>query len=408
MKTETIVQDVRIGLRVLSRERTFCALAVIVLALGICGVTTMFSVVNGVLLRGFSFPNAARLVSVNFIDPSSRTVFGANGQVTALDFEELRPKQQSFELMAAYLNGSTVNATVNGEPRRYTGAYVTEAFLRILGVAPLLGRDFRAEDNVPGAEKVALIGYAIWQRDFGGAPDIVGKGVRINGTPATVIGVMPQEFAFPVNEELWIPLFSEFPRRPRNDPRNVNPAVLALLKSGVTLDQAGAEVATLAKHFAETYPDTNKVFNTGQVEPLINTYTPTALRALFLTMLAFCVGVLLIACVNVMNMQFARATLRAKELAVRSSLGATRARLVRQMLTESLLVAVIGAAIGVALAYFCHGRPEHHGPEPREPAPVLDPVRSGPDRARLQPGARPWSPPWYRAFFRPGWRRART
>jgi hypothetical protein len=127
-----------------------------------------------------------------------------------------------FELMAAYLNGSTVNATVNGEPRRYTGAYVTEDILRIHGVAPLLGRDFRAEDNVPGGEKVSLIGHAIWQRDFGGAPDIVGKGVRINGTPATVIGVMPQGFAFPVNEELWIPLFSESPGpRPLHQPRGV-------------------------------------------------------------------------------------------------------------------------------------------------------------------------------------------
>lgn len=351
MSTETLVQDLRVGRRVLFRERAFCALAVIVLALGICGVTTTFSVVNGVLLRGFSFPNGARLVSVNFIDPTSRTVFGANGQVTAMDFEELRPKQQSFELMAAYLNGSTVNATVAGNPRRYTGAYVTEAFLRILGVAPIRGRDLRAEDNVPGAEKVALIGYGIWQRDFGGAPNIVGKGVRINGSPATIIGVMPQGFAFPVNEELWIPLFSEFPPRARNDPSNVNPAVIALLKPGVSLDQAGAEVATLAKHFAEAYPETNKPFGTGLVEPLIKTYTPVVLRGLLLTMLGFCVGVLLIACVNVMNMQFARATLRAKELAIRSSLGATRVRLIRQILTESLLVAVIGAVIGVALAY---------------------------------------------------------
>jgi predicted permease len=351
MSTETFVQDLRVGLRVLFREKAFCALAVIVLALGICGVTTMFSVLNGVMLRGFSFPNSSRLVSVNFIDPTSRNFFGANGQVTAMDFEELLPKQRSFELMAAYLNGSTVNATVDGTPRRYTGAYVTDAFFRILGVVPILGRDFTPEDNTPGAEKVALIGHGIWQRDFGGAADIVGKGVRINGTPATIIGVMPQGFAFPINEELWIPLFSEFPVRARNDPRNVNPAVVALLEPDVSLDQANAEAATFAKHFAEAYPDTNKQFNTALVEPLIKTFTPLPLRGTLLTMLGFCVGVLLIACVNVMNMQSARATLRAKELAVRSSLGATRSRLVRQMLTESLLVAAIGAAFGVGLAY---------------------------------------------------------
>ncbi len=138
MVTETFLRDVRLGLRVLLREKGFCLLAVIVLALGICGVTTTFSVVNGVMLRGFSFPNAARLVSVNFQDPTSRTFFGVNGQVTSMDFEEMRTSQRSFELIAAYLSGSTVNVTIDGNPRRYTGSYVTDAFLRILGVAPIL------------------------------------------------------------------------------------------------------------------------------------------------------------------------------------------------------------------------------------------------------------------------------
>src|SRR5881409_3159945 len=186
-----LVQDLRVGLRVLLREKGFCALAVIVLALGICGVTTTFSVVNGVMLRGFSFPNTSRLVSVSFIDPTSKNFFGQNGQVSPMDFEEVRPKQQSFELMAAYISGATVNVTNEGVPRRYTGAYVTDAFLRILGVSPSLGRDFRPEDNLPGAEQVALIGYGVWQRDFGGMPDIVGKALKINGTPATIVGGVP-------------------------------------------------------------------------------------------------------------------------------------------------------------------------------------------------------------------------
>lgn len=348
---ETFRRDLRIGLRVLVKEKSFCALAVIVLALGICGVTTMFSVVNGVMLRGFSFPNADRLVSANFIDPSSATFFGVNGQISSMDYEELRPGQTSLEMMAAYLNGSTVNVTNNGRPQRYTGAYTTENFLRILGVAPMLGRDFAAADNTPGAEHVALIGYGIWQRDFGGATDIVGRNVRINGKPATIIGVMPKGFAFPTNEELWIPLYSEFPPRPRKDPAAINPAVIGLLKAGASLDQANAEFTGLARRFAEAYPDTNRPFNAGLVEPLIKTYTPRPLRGTLLTMLGFCIGVLLIACVNVMNMQFARATLRAKELAIRSSLGARRNQLVRQMLTESLLVAGIGAVAGVGLAY---------------------------------------------------------
>jgi putative ABC transport system permease protein len=353
MSPETIGQDLRIGFRVLRKERAFSILAVVVLALGICGVATMFSVVNGVMLRGFSFPNADRLASANFVDPSSTNFFGVNGQVTSMDFVEIRPIQQSFERLAAYLNGSTVNVTVDGRPQRYTGAYITEDFLPSLSVRPIMGREFTAEDNRAGAEKVALIGYGIWQRDFGGAADIVGKHVRINGKPATIVGVMPQGFAFPVNEELWLPLFSEYPPRPRNDPSTVsNPAVLGLLKPGVSLDQANAEFTALAKRLADAYPQTNKAFNTGQVEKLIDSFTPRPLRGTLYTMLGFCVGVLLIACVNVMNMQFARATLRAKELAVRSSLGATRVRLLRQMLTESLLVAAIGAAAGIALAYF--------------------------------------------------------
>ena len=350
MFAEGFGRDLRIGLRVLVKEKAFCALAVTVLALGIGGVTSMFSVVNGVMLRGFSFPNADRLMSANFVDPTSATFFGLNGQVSYMDYEELRPEQKSFELLAAYLNGSTVNVTVNGQPRRYTGAYVTEDFLRVLGLQPILGRDLTAADNKPGAEKVAIIGHGIWQRDFGGASDIVGKGVRINGTPATIVGVMPKGFAFPTNEELWIPLYSEFPQRPRNDPRNISPGVIGALRRGVSLDQANAEFGAFAKRFAAAYPDTNKAFNTAQVQPLITTFTPRPLRGTLLTMLAFCVGVLLIACVNVMNMQFGRAALRAKELAVRSSLGATRSRLVRQMLTESLLVAGIGAGLGIGLA----------------------------------------------------------
>src|SRR5262249_61330277 len=162
---ETFLPDVRIGLRVLVKERPFCALAVIVLGLGICGVTTMFSVVNGVMLRGFSFPNADRLASATFIDPATANFNGVNGQLSSMDYVELLPEQQSFEMLAAYLNGSTVNVTINGRPQRYTGAYTTENFLRILGVSPMLGRDFTAADNTPGAEKVALVGYGIWQRD---------------------------------------------------------------------------------------------------------------------------------------------------------------------------------------------------------------------------------------------------
>jgi putative ABC transport system permease protein len=237
---QTFWQDLRIGARVLVKEKSFCALAVIALALGIGGVTTMFSVVNGVMLRGFSFPNAARMESVNFIDPTSRTAFGVNGAVFTMDYEEIKSQQKSFELLAGYVNGSTVNVAVDGIARRYTGAYTTEDFLRILGVSPLMGRDFTPADNVSGAPTVTLIGYGLWQRDFGGEQDILGKNIRVNGHPATIVGVMPKGFAFPTNEELWIPMYTEFPPKPRGEPSGVNPALLGLLKRDVSIDQANA------------------------------------------------------------------------------------------------------------------------------------------------------------------------
>ena len=359
---ESFLQDLRIGGRVLLKERSFCVLAVSVLALGICGVTTMFSVVNATMLRGFSFPNADRLAGVqviNVTDTTQRTA-NANGfgsQIFMLDYEEIRATQQSFELLAGYINGSTVNMTIDGNPQRFTGAYVTSDFLRILGVGPIMGRDFTAADNKPGAEKVALISHELWQNNFGSSPNAVGKTVRVNGTPATVIGVMPPGFAFPLNEQLWLPLYSEFPPQPRNVQTQNAPtiAVMGLLRRGVAIDQAQAEFTGIAKRLAAAFPDTNKNFDTALVEPLIKSFLSPATSGLLWTMLALCAGLLLIACVNVMNMQFARAALRAKELAIRSSLGATRTRLIRQMLTECLLLAAIGAAIGVEISVYATG-----------------------------------------------------
>lgn len=359
MFVESFLQDVRIGGRVLLKEKTFCALAVLVLALGIGGVATMYSVVNATMLRGFSYPNADRLTGIQIINVTDTTqrVANANGfgsQVFMLDYEEMRQQQKSFERIAGYINGSTVNMTVDGTPQRYTGAYVTPDFFRILGVGPILGRDFAETDNKPGAEKVALISHELWQGTFGSSHDVLGKSVRINGKAATVIGVMPAGFKFPLNEQLWLPLYSEFPPQPRNVQSQNAPtiAVMGLLRSGVAIDQAQAEFTSIARRLATAYPDTNKHFDTALVQPLIKSFLSPSITGLLWTMLAFCCGILLIACVNVMNMQFARAALRAKELAVRSSLGATRSRLIRQMLTESLLLATAGAVVGVVIAMY--------------------------------------------------------
>lgn len=349
---ETFLQDLRIGLRVLIKEKSFCALAVFVLAVGIAAVTTQYAIVNGVLLRGFNFRAADRLVDVQLADPANFQPNNFNSRMTTADFADLKQEQKSFEDWVGYLNGSTVNLTYNGQPKRLQGGYVTHDFFRALGVTPARGRDFLPEEDRAGADKAVLLSDALWRSDFGGDPGVIGKSVRVNGRAGTIVGVMPPKFQFPANEQLWIPVNAEFPVKPRND-RGINfISVIARLRPGVSSEQAAAEISSLAAGFAKTYPDTNKQFTKGLVRPLIAAFTGGQLNGLLYTMLAFCVGVLLIACINVMNMQFARATLRTKELAIRSSLGATRVRLIRQMLTESLLVAAIGATLGVAIAYW--------------------------------------------------------
>jgi predicted permease len=359
MVLDSFRQDVRVGLRLLFKDKTFCFLAVLVLGLGIGGATTQFTIVNAIVLRGFSFPHPEQLMSVGLIDPKAsdqNNNFGLGNIPTAQDYEDLKAAQKSFSMMAGYLNGSTVNVTYKNNPQRYTGGYVTEDFFKIIGVSPVLGRDFTAEDNKPGAEKVAILGDEIWRRDFNTDPNIVGQSVRINGKAATIIGVMPPNFKFPVSEELWTPLYNEFPPQPRGDLRlgasNNAPAVMGRLKAGVTIDQANAEFIALARHLAEDNPKTNQNFTSASVQPLLNTFTGVQFRQTVWAMLAAVILVLLIACVNVMNMQFGRAALRAKELAIRGALGATQWRLVRQMLTESLVVAVFGAIAGVIIAYW--------------------------------------------------------
>src|SRR5881296_3138416 len=356
---DSFFQDIRVGLRLLFKDKTFCFLAVLVLGLGIGAATTQFTVVNGIVLRGLSFAHSEQLMSVGLLDPKAsdqNNNFGLGFIPTAQDYEDLKNAQQSFAMMAGYLNGSTINVSYKNNPQRYTGGYVTEDFFKILGVSPILGRDFNAEDNKPGAEKVTILGDEIWRRDFGADPNIVGQAVRINGKAATIIGVMPPNFKFPSSEELWTPLYNEYPPRPRGElfigANNPAPAVMGRLKPGVTLDQVNAEFVGLARHLAEDNPKTNQNFTSASVQPLLHAFTGVQLRQIVWAMLAAVILVLLIACVNVMNMQFGRAALRAKELAIRGALGATRWRLVRQMLTESLVVAVFGAVAGVLLAYW--------------------------------------------------------
>jgi putative ABC transport system permease protein len=359
MILDSFRQDVRVGLRVLFKDKMFCFLAVLVLGLGIGGATTQFTVVNAVVLRGLSFPHPEQLVTIGLIDPKAtdqNNNFGFGVIPTAQDYEDLKANQKSCSLMAGYLSGSTINVTYKKNPQRYNGGYVTEDFFKIVGVSPILGRDFTAEDNKPGAERVIILGYEIWKRDFNGDPTVVGQNVRVNSKPATIIGVMPANFKFPNFEQLWTPLYNQFPPIPRGQlviaANNAAPSVMGRLKQGVTLDQANAEFITIARQLAREYPKTNQNFTSASVKPLAHSLIGLQFRQTVWAMLAAVILVLLIACVNVMNMQFGRVALRAKELAIRGALGATRWRLVRQMLTESLVVAIFGAVAGILLAYW--------------------------------------------------------
>src|ERR1700720_2386184 len=359
MILDSFRQDARVGLRILFKEKSFCFLAVLVLGLGIGGATTQFTVVNAIVLRGFSFPHPEQLMSGGLIDPKAsdqNNNFGLGNIPTAQDYEDLKAAQKSFALMAGYLSGSTINVSYKNNPQRYTGGYVTEDFFKIIGVSPVMGRDFTAADNKPGAEKVAILGDEIWRRDFNADPNIVGQSCRLNGKAATIIGVMPPGFKFPVSEELWTPLYNEWPPTPRGElflgANTRAPAVMGRLKPGVTLDQANAEMIAIARNIAADNPKTNQNFTSASVLPLIKFFTGVQLRQTVWAALGAVIVVLLIACVNVMNMQFGRAALRAKGLAIRGALGPTGWRLVRQMLTESLVVAIFGAIAGCLLAFW--------------------------------------------------------
>jgi putative ABC transport system permease protein len=342
-----MLSDLRFARRALVQERSFTLLAVLVLALGIGGVATMFSVINGLMLRPPAFPHAERLMAVSLVDTGRHRAIGG---ASSADFLDWSAAQRSFEALTLYGARLSINLTFEDTPRRYGGVYVTHAFFRTLGVAPRLGRDFTAADDRPGAARTLIISHQVWQTDFGGRPDIIGQAVTINGQAGSIIGVMPPGFSFPLNEQVWAPAFQEFAPRPRHDPQAFGGAVLGRLAPGVTADQAAAEFSAAARRYAREFPDTNRNFTAAQVVPFSETFLGPQLRQILYLMLAAVGVVLLIACVNVMNMQFARAARRARDLAVCSALGATRWRLLRQMLVESLALAAAGAAGGTLFA----------------------------------------------------------
>ncbi len=335
-------KDLRFGFRMLLKRPGTSALAITALALGIGLTTTMFSIVDAAFLRGLPFAQADRIQALT----RQRLSGGGGGAVPPHDFADWRAAQHSFEDLAADWT-FPANVSSSGDvPERYRGASITPNTLHLLRVAPLIGRDFSEADGRPGAPPVTLISYNIWVGRFQRSDTVVGRMIRINGEMTTVIGVMPPKFGFPQTQDLWVPLQLTLPSG-RGDGRSLD--VIGRLRPGVGVASAQADMTVVAGQLARQYPENKDVG--VLVQPYVRRFIGIQIIATLSTMLGAVFGVLLIACVNVTNLQLARAAERTKEMAVRLALGASRGRIVRQLLVEGFLMSLAGAALGLGIAH---------------------------------------------------------
>jgi putative ABC transport system permease protein len=323
------------------------ALAVVALALGIGLTTTMFGIVHGVLLRGLPFERGDRILAIGDY-PRRQGGSPPPRGLRVADYLDVAGAQRSFEEVAASFSGDERGDIVgpDGIPLRYEAASLTPNALRVLRVQPIRGRGFEERDALPGAERVVLIGETIWMTQFQGDPAIVGKVIRANGEPATIVGVMPAVFGFPEHQRVWFPLVLSATADRSPDAQSID--AFGRLRDGVSIKDAGIDLNAIAERLEAAYPE-NKDKGIGAV-PYVSRHLPGPMSALLWSMLAAVFGVLLIACVNVANLQLARSADRTREIAIRLSLGATRARLVWDQLIEGLLIAAIGTAVGILIA----------------------------------------------------------
>jgi predicted permease len=344
---ETLLQDIRYGIRLIAKSPGFAAIAIVTLALGIGVNTAVFSVVNGVLLNPLPYSQPDRLVAVY-----SKNKQFDHSSISYPNFLDWVRDQRSFTALAAF-RPDDYNLTGVGEPQRLSAEMVSASFFPILGINPVVGRQFRPEEDQVGAQPVALISGGFWKREFGSSTSAVGKTLNLNGVGYTIVGVIPASFRymsgnFHENPDIFVPIGQWNDSTFRNRHAGMGMDAVGRLKSGVTLQQAQSDMDAVAQHLSEAFPDADR--GSGIALFALKEDVVGRIRPFLLVLLASVAFVLLIACVNVANLLLARSTARTREFAIRAALGASQQRVIRQLLTESLVLACVGGSLGLLIA----------------------------------------------------------